>query len=144
MKSFIEKYQRNFPLVSRPFESISLQEDLNESEVIEFFKCALMEGQIVRVGSVIRAHQIGVSTLCAMKVPKEKLEEVAYFISSLEEVNHNYERDNDFNLWFVLISSSEEGLLELISKIENKTGLKVLDLRLEEEYFIDLGFKINE
>lgn len=98
---------------------------------------------MVRLGPVIEPHQVGVSTLCAMEVPEQRLEEVANFVSSFDEVNHNYEREHRFNLWFVLVGSVEDDLVRIKQEIQTEIGLRVLDLRLEEAFFIDLGFPID-
>ncbi|HNE01785.1 MAG TPA: Lrp/AsnC family transcriptional regulator, partial [Plasticicumulans sp.] len=59
------------------------------------------------------------------------------------EVNHNYEREHRFNLWFVVTAGSEGRLQAALGAIERATGLPVLRLPLLQEYHIDLGFRLH-
>jgi hypothetical protein len=78
-----------------------------------------------------------------MAVPEEQLADVAGWISSLTEVNHNYEREHRYNLWFVATAADAGRLDEVLRHIESRTGLRVLRLPLLEEFHIDLGFPLN-
>ena len=48
------------------------------------------EGKIARVGAIVRPNSIGASTLAAMRVRADRLEEVAEAVSRRPEVNHCY------------------------------------------------------
>jgi DNA-binding Lrp family transcriptional regulator len=72
-----------------------------------------------------------------------ELEQVAAIVSDFVEVNHNYEREHRYNLWFVVVAADEERLQEVLSQIEASSGYTVLDLPLLNEYFIDLGFDLK-
>ncbi len=100
------------------------------------------EGAISRVGAVVRPNSIGASTLAAMAVPPDRLDEVAARVSARPEVNHNYEREHRLNLWFVVAAATPEHVQSALRAIEAETGLPVLDLPLEREYHIDLGFDL--
>jgi len=76
---------------------------------------------ISRFGPVFKPNKIGVSTLAAMSVPADKLECVARIVSSLPEVHHNYQRDHEFNLWFVVTASNDEHLTNILDEIEQHT-----------------------
>jgi hypothetical protein len=78
-----------------------------------------------------------------MAVPSEQLHSVAEIVSLYPEVNHNYERENIFNLWFVLISKDDMHLQTVIESIELETGFKAMQLPLLADYFINLGFEID-
>jgi hypothetical protein len=71
------------------------------------------------------------------------LEEVAELVNGYREVNHNYEREHHFNLWFVVTASDFARVAEVLDEIGERTGLKVLDLPLVEAYHIDLGFPLQ-
>ena len=98
---------------------------------------------ISRVGPVFTTNRIGVSTLAAMSIPAQQLECVARIISAFPEINHNYERDHEFNLWFVVTASSEEHLEIVLHEIEQHAGYPLMSLPMLEDYFIDLGFKLQ-
>jgi len=77
-----------------------------------------------------------------MAVPEARINEVAKLINSFEQVNHNYEREHRFNLWFVVTASSQAVVDQVLDNIEQQTGLAVLDLPMEADYHIDLGFPL--
>nr|WP_305908459.1 hypothetical protein [Methylomarinum sp. Ch1-1]MDP4521292.1 hypothetical protein [Methylomarinum sp. Ch1-1] len=81
--------------------------------------------------------------LVAMAVPGQRLQQVADLISRFPEVNHNYERENRFNLWFVLIANDEGHLLRTLDKIEQQSGYPTMRLPLLADYFINLGFELE-
>ena len=71
------------------------------------------------------------------------MEEVAALISAYDEVNHNYEREHELNLWFVVTAADVGRLRSVLAEIATRTGLEVLDLPLEESFHIDLGFPLR-
>ena len=73
----------------------------------------------------------------------ERLAEVASLVNGFAEVNHNYEREHDFNLWFVLTAPDQTRLERVLDEIGRRTGLPVLDLPMLAEYHIDLGFPLQ-
>ena len=60
------------------------------------------DGRISRIGAVLRPGCFGASTLVAMAVPAARLAEVAGLVNAFPGVNHNYQREHAYNLWFVL------------------------------------------
>jgi len=139
----LNDYQRDFPLEPRPFAKIAETLDMTEDEVLELFSGLEEKGACSRIGAVVRPNTVGASTLAAMTVPVERLEEVAETVSSQPEVNHNYEREHAFNLWFVAAAADREALAGVIGRIERLTGLAVMDLPMEKSFHIDLGFDMG-
>jgi DNA-binding Lrp family transcriptional regulator len=78
-----------------------------------------------------------------MAVPIDKLDEVAGLVSAFPEVNHNYQREHRFNLWFVVAGKDREHVTSVLEELRGKTGLDVLDLPLEQAFHIDLGFPLR-
>ena len=142
-KLLLNNYQHDFPLSPRPYQDIALSLGISEDEVLLLLKELSDKKFISRIGSVIAPNNIGVSTLVAMAIPKEKLQTVAKFVSQQSEVNHNYERENRFNLWFVVIAQNDEHLQKVIAQLEIKTGFQAMQLPLLKAFYIDLGFKIE-
>jgi DNA-binding Lrp family transcriptional regulator len=142
-KQLLNDFQRGFPLSERPFRDIAEAIGVSEEEVLSAL-AELNEQQLIsRVGPIIRPNRIGASTLVAMAVPEAELQRIADIISCFPEINHNYEREHRFNLWFVAIASDAEHLARLIDSIERETGYKTLQLPLVEDFFIDLGFRLD-
>ena len=139
----LNDFQHGFPLVTRPYLAIAEQLGMEEDEVIDLLADLRERGAISRVGPVFKPNRVGVSTLAAMAVPPDQLAAVAEIVNSYPEVNHNYERDHHFNLWFVLTAPESEHLNKILQDIRYETGLEVMDLPMVQDYFIDLGFTIQ-
>jgi DNA-binding Lrp family transcriptional regulator len=92
---------------------------------------------------VFRPHVLGWSTLAAVAAPPERTDAVARVIDACPEVNHNYEREHAYNLWFVVTAPSTGQVSEVLTHIQRQTGLKPLDLPMLEDYHIDLGFDLG-
>lgn len=139
----LNDFQQDLPLSPTPYADIAARLGVEEQTVLETLAGLQARGAISRIGPVFRPNRIGASTLAAMAVPDHKLEDVAAIISALPQVNHNYEREHGFNLWFVVTAEDREQLEEVLSDIENRVGYPVMDLPMLEDYFIDLGFDIS-
>jgi len=139
----LNEFQHGLPLTPEPYADIARQLGVFETTVLETLKRLQTEGVVSRVGAVFRPNRIGASTLAAMSVPEAELEEVAEIVSSFSEVNHNYEREHHFNLWFVVVAEDEDRLQRVLAEIEDDCGYPLLDLPLLNEYFIDLGFDLK-
>ena len=141
-KCLLNEYQRDFPLCASPFAVIADQQGVTEEEVIETLGSLQQRGLISRIGPVFAPQRAGASTLAALSVPGEELQRVADIVSDFEEVNHNYEREHSFNLWFVVTAPDEAHVQRVLDAIEEQTGLTVLNLPLERSFYIDLGFPL--
>ena len=139
----LNDYQRDFPLESQPFSAIAAQLGVEASEVLQVLNELQQQGTISRVGAVFRPRSIGFSTLAALAVADDQLEEIAQMVSSYTAVNHNYQREHHYNLWFVVATSTESELQRVLNEIEQRSGSKVLFLPLIEDYHIDLAFDMT-
>jgi len=142
-KQLLNDYQQDFPLTPRPFLSIAENLGVTEELVISAFALLKEQKFINRIGPIIQPNNIGVSSLVAMIIPSDQLESCAEIINQYSEVNHNYERDHQFNLWFVVIANEQGHLTKILSSIEEKTGFKTFKFPLLEDYFINLGFQLD-
>ena len=139
----LNDFQRDFPLCPAPFAELASRLGVGEKVVLGRLENLRREGKISRVGAVFAPKRIGASTLAAMAVPPEKLEAVAATVKRFPEVNHNYEREHRYNLWFVVTAASEGRLQASLGAIEQAAGYPLLTLPLLEEFHIDLGFCLN-
>lgn len=136
-------YQRDFPLLPRPFSVMAAELGCSEAEVLQTLQQLQDSGAISRVGAVFRPHAVGVSTLAALAVPPERLAQVAGYVSAHAEINHNYEREHHYNLWFVATAASAAQLRTVLQEIEDACDCgTVLELPMVEDYHIDLGFRL--
>ncbi len=139
----LNDFQRDFPLKARPFAALAGALDSSEAAVIEKLQEMQDDGRISRIGAVLRPGCFGASTLVAMAVPVQRLQEVALLVNRFPGVNHNYQREHDYNLWFVLTASDAAALAEALRRIEAESGLAALSLPMEKAYHIDLGFPLH-
>ncbi|MCX8086607.1 MAG: Lrp/AsnC family transcriptional regulator [Rhodocyclaceae bacterium] len=138
----LNEFQRDFPLVPRPFAEIAARLCSDEDTVLKLLRHLRDDGTISRVGAVFAPRAVGASTLAAMAVPKERLDAVAALVSARPGVNHNYEREHRYNLWFVATAPDETALAALLGELGEATGCPPIALPLVEEYHIDLGFDL--
>lgn len=136
-------FQRDLPLTPTPYADMAARLGVSEGEVLETLKALREEGAVSRVGAVFRPNTVGASTLAALAVPVERLEEIAALINAYAEVNHNYEREHHFNLWFVVTASDTARVAQVLDDIAQRTGFEVMDLPMVEDYHLDLGFDLR-
>ncbi len=146
-KQLLNDYQQGIPLVSEPYSEIAREISLkgfsvSEQEIIKTLSSLKKRGLISRVGPVFRPKAVGSSTLAAIAVPESRLVEVANIVSGFSQVNHNYEREHQFNLWFVVTAGTQIEVEQVLQNIEQKTGLSVMNLPMEQDYHINLGFPL--
>ncbi len=123
-KKLLNRIQSDFPVESRPFQTLGEELGLSEDEVLIRIKSLKDEKIIRRLGGVFDSKKLGYeSTLIAMRVPQDMIEDVAKIVSAYDGVTHNYERDDVYNLWFTLICESQERIEEIIAEIRQKTGI---------------------
>ena len=143
-KKLLNTIQLDFPRVKTPFEELGGRLGLDENEVISRIKRLSKEGAIRRIGPIISTKNTGgVSTLVAMKVPDESIDEVAGIINSYDEVSHNYLRPANYNIWFTLSAESDVRLQEILSEITGKTGYDVINLPTKRLFKIGVKFNIK-
>ena len=142
-RRLLDEFQRDLPLVPRPFAAIGAALGLDEAEVIDRLSQLKARAMIARVGATVRPNTAGASTLAAMTVPESRIEEVAALVGAEPGVNHSYLREADWNLWFVATAPDAAALEAALARIDAATGLRVLDLRLVRPFNIDLGFRLT-
>jgi DNA-binding Lrp family transcriptional regulator len=142
-RKLLNDFQHDFPLTPAPYADLAKQLGVSEDDVIAALARLKAQGAVSRVGAVVRPNTIGASTLAAMQVPPERLDEVAARVSSYPEVNHNYEREHALNLWFVVAAPDAARLEQVLDEIAARSGCEVLAFPLLEDYHIDLGFEMR-
>ena len=140
----LDEFQRDFPIVPAPFAVLGAALGIAEADVIARLVRLKDEGKISRVGATVRPNVAGASTLAAMAVPEERMEEVAALVGAEPGVNHSYQREDEWNLWFVAAAANDAALRAALARLEAASGLAVLDLRLMRPFTIDLGFSLKD
>ena len=74
----------------------------------------------------------------------EQLPQVAAVINGFSGATHNYEREGRYNLWFTLLSPSEQQERATLAKVRNLPGVEsVLNLKAHKKYKINVQFKLQ-
>ncbi len=143
-ESLLHYYQKNFPLVERPFLMMAEYLQSTETEVISMLEELAKNEILTRVGPVFDHKQAGASLLAAVSVPDDAKNEIALKINAFAEVNHNYARDHHYNLWFVVTAPDKDYLKDVLDRMETEIGYPVLRLPMVKSYHIDLGFRLSD
>ncbi len=139
----LDDWQRDLPLVPRPFAVMADALQVSEADLLARLAHLKSIGAIARVGATCRPNTVGASTLAALSVPEARIDEVAAVVAAEPGVNHSYLRENNWNLWFVATAPDAGELLAMLARIEDRCGLKVLNLPLRRAFNIDLGFALE-
>lgn len=116
---------------------------MTEEDFLEKVGTLRERGLLTRIGPFFNMDRTsGHVSLVAMKVPEMCFEEVSEIVNSFEEVAHNYERNNEFNMWFVVSGTSKEDVEKTLSKIEGMTGLKTYNFPKLREFVLDLYLEV--
>jgi DNA-binding Lrp family transcriptional regulator len=140
--ALIDGYQSGFPVRERPFDAVGEVLGVPGEEALERVERLYEEGIFRRFGPVLNPPVIGSSTLAAVRAPEERFDEVADVINGYRQVNHNYARDHEWNMWFVVTAASKERRDAILADIEAETGLAVLVLPMLTDFYIDLEFPV--
>ena len=128
--------QNGFPLVSEPYKYIGDKLWIDEHAVISRIVRLLQNGVIRYVGPFFNSRKLGYKgCLAALNAPEDKIDEIAKVINRFDEVTHNYLRDGTPNMWFTLITKSQEQQDQIINTIKAETGIKEILLFTSKKYF---------
>jgi len=138
----VDRLQTGFPVCERPFLEAARALGTTEDELIARIGRLLRAGTLTRFGPLFQVERMGGAfTLAAMSVPPAEFEHAAAAVNALPEVAHNYAREHQLNMWFVLATESAEATADAIDRIEARTGLPVLTFPKEREFFVGLDLK---
>ena len=140
--ALVDGYQSGFPVAERPFEIVGDDLGIDAADALARVRDLREAGIFRRFGAVLNPPVIGSSTLAAVSAPADRFEEVAEVINDHRQVNHNYRRDHEWNMWFVVTAGSQQRREQLLADIEAETGCAVLNLPMLTDYYIDLEFPV--
>ena len=143
-RRLLEACQLDFPICEKPFEEIASRLRCQASAVLRRFVVLMRRGVVSRIGPVFTPGRAGASTLAAMAVPDARLERVAEWVNRYRAVDQICEREHELNLWFVVTAPNAGEIYEVLADIRCRTGLDVLDLRMEGVYDVDLEYPLRQ
>ncbi len=143
-RAILNRIQSDFPVTRRPYRSIAQNLNISEEKVISRIKHLKNKGVIRRIGGNFAPEKLGfVSTLCAAKVPKDKIAGFVDAVNRYPGVTHNYLRDNPYNIWFTFIARSMSEIADNLEKISQDTGVTdILNLPATKMYKIKAHFDL--
>lgn len=136
--------QTDFPVTEEPFKAVGERIGIDEAEVLQRVQALKDRGIIRRIGAVFDLHRLGyVSTLCAARVPEDRVGDFVEVVNSLPGVTHNYRRSHEYNIWFTFIAPSEEDLARALGEIKEKTGIgDILTMKAVKTFKINATFEV--
>ena len=140
----LNRIQSEFPITARPYKAIAEEIGLTEDEVIRRIS-RMKENDISRrIGGNFVPEKVGfVSTLCAARVPDDKIELFSETVNRYRGVTHNYQRDHEFNVWFTFIAPSMDEIEANLKQISKATGItEILNLPATKVFKIKAEFKV--
>jgi len=140
----LEVIQQDFPIASRPYAELADGLDSTEDEVFDAVQSLCKKGIIRRLGGSFDSRKVGYkSTLAALSVPDDRLEEAVEIVNSYAGVTHNYEREGKYNVWFTIIAPSDEDIERTIEEIKTRTGAPALNLPATRVFKIKVDFDLG-
>lgn len=141
-RQILNRLQDGFPLTPRPFDDAAAPLGLTGDQLIERLSGLREIGAITRFGPFFDAAAMGGDfCLCALTASQGDFDRIADLVNAHPEVAHNYARDHELNMWFVLATPTPEGIAETAARIEAETGLTVWRFPKLQEFFI--GFRVQ-
>lgn len=148
-KKILQLLQDDFPLVERPWSEISSKLGITEDELVTRLKRLSTAGVIRKIGPIVDASKVGLTaaTLVAIRVPENKVDDIAQVINQYGNISHNYEREHEYNIWFTLVASTPQELQTTLNEIIQKAGLNqndILSLPTAQRFKINVNFQLTE
>ena len=143
-KKILNILQKEFPLVEQPFLVVAEKCGISEEETLSRIQKLKDEGIIRRIGAVFDGVKLGrVSTLCAARVPEEKIDGFVQIVNANKDVTHNYRRNNEYNIWFTVSAATAGELEAFLADVKEKTGITdILDMRAVRTFKINASFDV--
>lgn len=143
-RRLLDIIQSDFPLVEEPYAALGKKVGISAEEAFQRVSVMRRSGLIRRLGANFQSAKLGfVSTLCAARVPKEKLDDFIHLVNAIPGVTHNYERAHTYNIWFTLIAPSREESVAILQDLIKQTGVKILNLPATRLFKIRVDFPME-
>ena len=138
-RALINSMQGDFPLESSPFDALAEVLNCTPEDVMVGVQSLLDRGIVTRLGPLFNIESMGgVFSLCALKVPAARFESVVSLVNSYTQVAHNYERQHEWNMWYVLAAETQAELEATFHEITERSGGPGLNLPKEREFYVGL------
>jgi DNA-binding Lrp family transcriptional regulator len=143
-KAILRAVQSRLPIHERPFLKLGEKLGLSENEVLARLRSLKERGIIRRIGGNFSSASLGwASTLCAARVPEEKLPAFVAAVNAYPGVTHNYRRQHRYNVWFTFIAEDMDLIEANLKRLAADTGVEdILSLPARKLFKIQVDFPI--
>ncbi len=143
-RRILNRIQSDFPIEARPYLVLASELGLSEEELIRRVRRLKAKGWIRRIGGNFVPDRLGyVSTLCAARVPEDRLPAFIEAVNRHPGVTHNYRRENAWNVWFTFIAPSMAEIEEKLERLRAETGVtEILNLPATRVFKIRAHFDV--
>jgi DNA-binding Lrp family transcriptional regulator len=143
-RRLLDIIQTDFPLAARPYAVLGAALGMSEEQALERVRSLRQRGIIRRIGANFQSARLGfASTLCAARVPPEKLDAFVAAVNACPNVTHNYLREHAYNVWFTLIAPDRGAISGILADITARTDVPVLNLPASKMYKIRVDFPMQ-
>jgi DNA-binding Lrp family transcriptional regulator len=131
-REILNRIQREVPLEREPFDAIGRDLGIAGDEVIRRIESLKRTRVIRQISAIFDTRVLGYeSSLVAARIQTHKLGEGAKAINSHPGVSHNYERNNEFNLWYTVAVPPDsrlglEGTVDVLHRISGAEKTRIL------------------
>jgi len=144
-RQFINRYQGGFPVEEQPFASVAVDLGTDPATLLSTIQALMDDGLLSRFGPLYDASSMGGSlTLAALSVPDDRFDEIARMVNEMPEVAHNYQREHELNMWFVIATETPELLQQTIERIEQAANLPVYNFPKLQTFYLGLWLILDE
>ena len=144
-RRIVRKLQEDFPLEPHPYEILAGGPGIGTDELWSRVLALSESGIIRRIGFSVDSRKMGYSsTLVAIRLPTERVEEVSALFSKYPQITHSYLREDTFNIWFTVIAEDRQSVRCILEEIRIALGLPetdIMDLPVRKLFKLDARFK---
>ena len=143
-RRLLNEIQSDFPITKRPYKDLGARLNYSEDEILERIGKLKKEGIIRRIGGNFNSQRLGfATTLCAAKVPDDKIKGFVKMVNKYPEVTHNYLRDHHYNIWFTFVAPNMKMIDRYIEEIIQYTGVReIINLPAVRTFKILVDFNL--
>lgn len=143
-RKLLNEVQSDLPVTRRPYRDLGARLSCSEDSILTRIKRLKKDGIIRRIGGNFDSQRLGfATTLCAAKVPDDKIEEFVRVVNKYPGVTHNYLRDHYYNIWFTFVAPNMRAIDRYIEEIMKHTGVgEILNLPAVRTFKILVNFDL--
>lgn len=144
-RRILNRIQGDFPISADPYGEIGESAGCSGAEALARVTSLVQKGVIRKVGPFFDAKKMGYgSTLCAVNVPADKMDEAVGVINSYPHVTHNYLRGGEPNVWFTVIAESREAIKNILAEISSRASVgPIHNLPAKKMFKIKVDLKVE-